>query len=71
MRLHSKINISIEKAGISFKRRKFMPHVSIARFTRQPGSRFQDYIEGNDQDIKTELFANQWDNTLVTNLTIS
>ena len=47
MRLHSKINISIEKAGISFKRRKFMPHVSIARFTRQPVSRFQDYIEGN------------------------
>ncbi len=47
MRLHSKINISIEKAGISFKRRKFIPHVSIARFTRQPGSRFQDYIEGN------------------------
>ena len=47
IKLHSKINISIEKAGISFKRRKFMPHVSIARFTRQSGSRFQDYIERN------------------------
>jgi len=47
LRLYSKISMSIEKVGIDFKRRKFTPHVSIARFVRQPGRKFQNYIEEN------------------------
>ena len=46
-KLASKVSMSVTKTGIKFRRRKFTPHVSIARLAGKPSPRFQNYIEGN------------------------
>ena len=44
MRLQEKIEQSRIRAGLPPEPRKFKPHITLARFKRNPGARLQDYL---------------------------
>ncbi|GAB4394041.1 MAG: RNA 2',3'-cyclic phosphodiesterase [Kiloniellaceae bacterium] len=43
-RLQSKVEQAVQRAGQPPEKRKFKPHVTLARFKSHPGSRLQDYF---------------------------
>lgn len=43
-RLHDSLERALRHAGVRPEGRKFKPHVTLARFSGNPGSRLQDYI---------------------------
>lgn len=43
-RLQAKIEKAIQRAGLPPERRKFKPHVTLARFTSHPGERLSAYV---------------------------
>ncbi|NIA71066.1 RNA 2',3'-cyclic phosphodiesterase [Pelagibius litoralis] len=42
--LQAKIETALQRAGLAPEKRKFKPHVTLARFKANPGERLQDYI---------------------------
>ena len=43
-RLQAKIETALQRAGLEPEKRKFKPHVTLARFKGNPGNRLQDYM---------------------------
>ena len=43
-RLQAKIETALQRAGLEPEKRKFKPHVTLARFKSSPGDRLKDYI---------------------------
>ncbi len=43
-RLQAKIETALQRAGLEPEKRKFKPHVTLARFRTNPGERLRDYI---------------------------
>ena len=43
-RLQAKIETALQRAGLEPEKRKFKPHVTLARFKANPGERLKDYI---------------------------
>lgn len=43
-RLQAKIETALQRAGLEPEKRRFKPHVTLARFKANPGERLQDYI---------------------------
>ena len=43
-RLQAKIETALQRAGLPPEKRKFKPHVTLARFKANPGERLQDYL---------------------------
>lgn len=44
MRLHDKIETVLQRVGLEAERRRFMPHVTLARLKSVPGSRVADWL---------------------------
>ena len=44
-RLQSKVELAVQRAGFSPERRKFKPHVTLARFKTSPGSKLGEFIQ--------------------------
>ncbi|MFQ5773698.1 MAG: RNA 2',3'-cyclic phosphodiesterase [Kiloniellaceae bacterium] len=47
VRLHAKIEQALQRAGLAPERRKFKPHVTLARFNGNPGGRLYAYLSRN------------------------
>lgn len=43
-RLHDKIEQAVIRSGLPAERRKFIPHVTLARFKSNPGPRLQEFL---------------------------
>lgn len=43
-RLQAKIENALQRAGLAPEKRKFKPHVTLARFKTNPGERLHDYM---------------------------
>lgn len=46
-RLQAKVEQAVQRAGLPPERRKFKPHVTLARFTSHPGERLSGYVIRN------------------------
>lgn len=46
-RLQAKVEQAVQRAGLAPERRKFKPHVTLARFTFHPGERLSAYVIRN------------------------
>ncbi len=44
MHLHDKVEKALVRTGLAPEGRKFKPHVTLARFKRNPGARLRDYL---------------------------
>ena len=44
-RLQSKVELAVQRAGLPPERRKFKPHVTLARFKTSPGSKLGEFIQ--------------------------
>jgi 2'-5' RNA ligase len=44
LRLHHKIETAVMAIGLASDKHKFRPHVTLARFTSNPGAKLQDYL---------------------------
>ena len=47
VRLRDDVDKALVHSGLEPERRKFKPHVSLARFTRQPGNKMGPYLEAH------------------------
>ena len=47
MRLQAKVETALQRAGLEPERRKFKPHVTLARFKANPGLKLEEYISRN------------------------
>lgn len=46
--LHAKIESAVVRSGQAPERRKFTPHVTLARFSRRESSRLESFLAGNN-----------------------
>jgi len=53
--LHHKVMNAVEHAGLEPERRKYKPHVTLARLRSPPKERVLDYMEGHN-GFKTDAF---------------
>ena len=47
VRLRDDVEKALVRSGLEPERRKFKPHVSLARFNKQPGNKLGPYLEAN------------------------
>ena len=47
VRLRDDVEKALVRSGLEPERRKFKPHVTIARFNKKPGNRLGPYLEAN------------------------
>ncbi|WP_374762925.1 RNA 2',3'-cyclic phosphodiesterase [Yunchengibacter salinarum] len=48
-RLHEKVCRALDRAGAPYEKRKFKPHVTLARFRRGAGARIGNWLNANEQ----------------------
>lgn len=47
LRLQSKVEMAVQRAGLQPERRKFKPHVTLARFKTSPGPKLGEFVQQN------------------------
>ncbi len=43
-RLHDKVGQAVKRAGLAPEKRRFRPHITLARFKSDPGAKLQDFL---------------------------